>query len=66
MQIETDLEFGDDSSGSHVIIGELLLVHVKDDLWAGVDIDVSRVKPVGRLGAQVYCRTTDVLEMKRQ
>jgi len=59
------LEFGDDSSGSHVIIGEILLVHVKDELWTGIDIDVSRLKPVGRLGAQLYCGTTDVFEMKR-
>ena len=59
------LEFGDDSDGSHIIIGEVLLVHVKDELWTGIDIDVTRLKPIGRLGAQLYCRTTDVFEMKR-
>ena len=59
------LEFGDDPAGSHIIIGEVLLVHVKDELWTGIDIDVSRLKPIGRLGAQLYCRTTDVFEMKR-
>ena len=59
------LEFGEAPDGNHVIIGEVLLVHVKDELWTGIDIDVTRLKPIGRLGAQLYCRTTDVFEMKR-
>jgi len=59
------LEFGEASTGSHVIIGEILLVHVREELWTGIDIDVSKLKPIGRLGAQFYCRTTDVFEMKR-
>ena len=59
------LEFGEAPSGSHVIIGEVLLVHVKDELWTGIDIDVTKLRPIGRLGGQLYCRTTDVFEMKR-
>ena len=59
------LEFGEAPGGSHVIIGEVVLVHVKDALWTGIDIDVTRLQPIGRLGAQLYCRTTDVFEMKR-
>ena len=59
------LEFGEPSTGSHVIIGEILLVHVRDALWTGIDIDVSKLKPIGRLGAQFYCRATDVFELKR-
>ena len=59
------LEFGEASTGSHVIIGEILLVHVREELWTGIDIDLSKLKPIGRLGAQLYCRTTDFFEMKR-
>lgn len=58
------LEFGTVPSGGHVVIGEVILVHVKDELWNGVDIDVSKLKPIGRLGAQLYCRMTDIFEMK--
>jgi len=59
------LEFGEVPTGNHAIIGEVVLVHVKDELWAGDQIDVSKLKAIGRLGGQLYCRTTDIFEMKR-
>ena len=59
------LEFGKVPDGGHVIIGEVVLVHVRDDLWLGDQIDMSRLKAIGRLGGQLYCRTTDMFEMKR-
>lgn len=59
------LEFGEAPTGSHVVIGEVILVHIKDDFWAGDQIDMSKLKAIGRLGGQLYCRTTDMFEMKR-
>lgn len=62
------LEFGEistGSTGSNVVIGEVVLVHVKDELWADDQIDISKWKPIGRLGGQLYCRMTDRFEMKR-
>lgn len=59
------LEFGEISTGSNVVIGEVVLVHVKDELWADDQIDISKWKPIGRLGGQLYCRMTDRFEMKR-
>lgn len=59
------LQFGEISTGSNVVIGEVVLVHVKDELWADDQIDISKWKPIGRLGGQLYCRMTDRFEMKR-
>jgi flavin reductase (DIM6/NTAB) family NADH-FMN oxidoreductase RutF len=57
--------FGGIPMGSNVIIGEIVLFHVKDDLWADDQIDASKLKAIGRLGGQLYCRTTDTFEMER-
>ena len=64
-QLVKILEFGEAPTGSHVVIGEILLFHVKDELWCGDEIDISKWKPIGRLGGDLYCRTRDVFEMKR-
>jgi len=57
--------FGGIPVGSNVVIGEVVLFHVKDELWAGDQIDASKLKAIGRLGGQLYCRTTDIFEMQR-
>jgi len=59
------IEFGEPPTGSQVVIGEVVLVHVKDEVWSGDHIDNSKLKAVGRLGEDLYCRTTDIFEMKR-
>jgi flavin reductase (DIM6/NTAB) family NADH-FMN oxidoreductase RutF len=58
-------EFGKVPEGGHLIIGEVLVVHVEDEFWAGDQIDVARLKAIGRLGGDVYCRTTSTFEMHR-
>jgi flavin reductase (DIM6/NTAB) family NADH-FMN oxidoreductase RutF len=59
------LQFGEIPSSGHIVIGEIVLVHVRDELWVDNQIDVSRLKAIGRLGGDLYCRTTDIFEMKR-
>jgi flavin reductase (DIM6/NTAB) family NADH-FMN oxidoreductase RutF len=59
------LESGEAAAGGHIIIGEVVRVHVKDELWAGDQIDLSKLKPIGRLGGDLYCRITDIFEMER-
>ena len=48
-----------------LIIGEVVLVHVKDGLWEGDEIAISKWKPTGRLGGKLYCRIKDVFGMER-
>ncbi len=59
------LRYGQAPAIANVIIGEVVLVQVRDDLLAGDQIDFSRLKAIGRLGGEFYCRTTDIFELKR-
>ncbi len=59
------LEFGAAPAMTWFVIGEVLKVHVKDELWVNGEIQMSGLKAIGRMGGDLYCRTTDVFEMKR-
>jgi flavin reductase (DIM6/NTAB) family NADH-FMN oxidoreductase RutF len=59
------LELPPSPEAGHLIIGQVVLVHASDELWTGKDIDITRLKSVGRLGGQLYCRVNDIFEMKR-
>lgn len=64
-QLVKILEFGEAPRINCFVIGEVLRVHVKDDLCIGNRIKADRLKAVGRLGEELYCRTTDIFEKKR-
>jgi len=59
------LEFGEAPRLNSFIIGEVVRVHVKDELWVNDEIQMSKLKAIGRLRGELYCRTTDIFEMKR-
>lgn len=59
------LNFGIASKPSDFIIGEVLLVHIKDEIYLNNEINMSGLKAIGRMGGQLYCRTTDMFEMQR-
>jgi len=59
------VEFGQVPALSHLVIGHVVLVHVQDELWAGDQADIRKLKPVGRLGGQLYMRITSIFEMER-
>ncbi len=59
------LEFGDTPSRTSFIIGEVVRVHIKDELYINGEIEPSKLKAIGRLGGAFYCRTTDIFEMRR-
>ena len=59
------LEFGDAPRRTSVVIGEVLQVHIKDELYSGDQIQMSKLKAIGRLGGELYCRIADTFEMKR-
>lgn len=59
------MEFGDLPRLSSVVIGEVVRVHIKDELYANGAIQVSALKALGRHSGNLYCRTTDMIEMER-
>jgi len=52
-------------AGTAVIIGQILLWHVRDDLLTGGRLDPGRLDAVGRLGGPGYARTRDRFDLVR-
>lgn len=48
-----------------VVFGEVVVAHIKDEVLVGGKVEPSRLKAVGRVGNDRYCRTGDIFEMKR-
>jgi flavin reductase (DIM6/NTAB) family NADH-FMN oxidoreductase RutF len=59
------VEVGHPGEETAVIIGEILLWHVRDDLLVGGRIDFGRLDAVGRMGGAVYARTRERFDMPR-
>ncbi|MFC2019598.1 flavin reductase family protein [Chloroflexota bacterium] len=61
------MEFGDENRRNSFIVGEVVRIHVADEIYIPDKhmIDVTKLKPLGRLGGELYCRVSDVFEMKR-
>lgn len=54
---------GDHEGG--LVIGEILLVHIRDDIIDGNRINHHALKPTGRLAGNMYCHTLDTFELVR-
>ena len=62
------LEFGEAPMVNRFVVGEILRIHVKDELLTNDEIQMDKLKAIGRLGGRGgdhYCRTTDSFEMPR-
>lgn len=64
-QLVQILKFGELPRQNSVIIGEVVQVHIKDELYVNGEIQMSALNALGRLGGNLYCRTTDIFEMER-
>jgi flavin reductase (DIM6/NTAB) family NADH-FMN oxidoreductase RutF len=56
---------GDGSSGGEVVIGRVVLIHVRDDVRVGTYIDLEALRPVARLAGDGYARVTDTFDLPR-
>ena len=61
------LEFGECPTGGFLVIGEVILFHIQDQLWADGQVDVSKLHAIARLGGSgsQYCRTRDIFVLQR-
>ncbi len=60
------LELGSSPNRNSIFFGEILLVHVKDEIMTEGKVDAFKAKIIGRLGdGNLYCRTTDTFHMER-
>ena len=49
---------------AEMVIGEVLLIHVRDDLWYEGTVDASRYHVIGRMGWGLYTRTRDLFKIE--
>jgi flavin reductase (DIM6/NTAB) family NADH-FMN oxidoreductase RutF len=59
------LQFGEAPRVNRFVIGEVLQIHVQEGLLQGNIAKADRLKAIGRLGEDFYCRTQEIFEMKR-
>ncbi len=57
------LEFGEHPSVSSLVIGEVVMAHIKDEFYANGELQSNRMHAVGRL-LEPYCRTRDTFDFK--
>ena len=48
-----------------LVIGEIVCFHVRDNVMVDGQIDFKKLKPVGRLGENIYAKMSDLFEMNR-
>lgn len=51
--------------GGNLVLGEVLRFHVAEDLVSNFQIDPEKLRPIGRMGGEAYCRTSDRFKLKR-
>ena len=59
------VSIGDGSHGHGLVIGEIVMMHLRDDIIDGHRINHQRLKPTGRLAGNMYCHTSEIFEMVR-
>ncbi len=59
------IQIGEGAQEHGLVLGEVVLAHVRDDIIDGHRIDHQRLRPTGRLAGSMYCHTTDVFELVR-
>ena len=65
-KVATIFDLGDQPGSGSVVIGRVIHIHVRDDvLMEGDKIDLKKLKPIGRLAGNDYCRVTDLFQMIR-
>lgn len=59
------VEFGQLPTLTSFIMGEVLRVHIKEEVWEEGVIKALKLQAVGRLGEDFYCKIKEIFEMKR-
>lgn len=65
-KVDRIIELGEPGRGNSLVLAEVVLIHVKDDLLKGDVVRPEDLKPLGRLGGNLYCHINNIFEMKRR
>lgn len=64
-RLHQSLDLGEEPFRTTLLIGEVLLAHVREDLWEEAMVRVDRLRPLARLGANLYATLGRVLAQDR-
>ena len=64
-RLQQVINLGSGEQQHGLVIGEVVLLHIRDDLIDGHRINHQLLKPTGRLAGSMYCHTAEVFEMVR-
>jgi len=64
-KLDQIIKIGDGAHEHGLVIGTILLMHVRDDIIDGHRIDQAKLMATGRMAGNMYCRTNDRYEMVR-
>lgn len=64
-RVHHTLDLGDGPMASTLVIGEVLRIHIREDLLVDGRVDQSRLGAIGRMGGRSYTRTKDQFQMER-
>ena len=59
------IEIGKEKGAGSVVIGEVVYVHINDEIYKDGKIILSKLNPIGRLGGTSYSRVTDIFDLER-
>jgi flavin reductase (DIM6/NTAB) family NADH-FMN oxidoreductase RutF len=64
-KVERIIDFGSEPPSGSLVIGEIVSVHLEDEVLKDGRLDADVVDLIGRMGGMEYSRTTQRFEMKR-
>lgn len=64
-RLHRSLEIGEAPFDVTLIVGEVLVAHVRDDLWADGMVRADRLRPLARMGAKLFAPVGEVIELAR-
>ena len=64
-KVDRIIELGQPDRGNSLVLGEVILIHVKDYLLKDGVVRPDDLRPLGRLGGNLYCHINDIFQMKR-
>lgn len=64
-KLERIITLGTEAHPQGLVIGEIIQLHIDDQIISGHRINHEKLKPVGRLAGNMYTHTNDVFELMR-
>ena len=64
-KLERIITLGTEAHPQGLVIGEIIQLHIVDEIISGHRINHEKLKPVGRLAGNMYTHTYDVFELMR-